>query len=79
VTFQLFASADCSTGNVFDSGPVTLDNTGNAHADNSTPLSANGTYNWLVSYSGDGNFAPSASPCGTEHTTILGNSPGIIP
>jgi hypothetical protein len=77
-TFQLFTSADCTTGKVYDSGPVQLTN-GLAHADDPTPLTANGTYNWLVSYSGDGSFAPATSPCGTESTTVSGNSPGIAP
>jgi hypothetical protein len=42
-------------------------------------VNANGTYLWLVSYSGDANNSPSTSPCGTEQTTISGNTPGVDP
>ena len=38
-----------------------------------------GTYFWRDSYSGDANNLPSTSPCGTELTTISGNTPGVDP
>jgi hypothetical protein len=80
VTFQLFTSSDCSGTPLYDSGPVQLVNglAQTTSSDNLT-LTSNGTYKWLVSYSGDANFAPSSSACGTEQTTISGNSPGIVP
>jgi hypothetical protein len=79
VTFQLFTDATCASGSkVFDSGPVQLVN-GLAHADDPTPLGLNGTYYWLASYGGDANYAPAASPCGAEQTTVSGNTPGIAP
>jgi hypothetical protein len=79
VSFQLFTSADCSSGKVYDSGPVNLDSGGLATASDPNPLTANGTYSWLVTYSGDGNNVPATSSCGTEQTSISGNSPGILP
>jgi hypothetical protein len=79
VTFQLFTNSTCtSAGKIFDSGPVQLVN-GLAHADDSNPLSVNGTYYWLASYSGDATFQPAVSPCGAEQTTVSGNTPGIAP
>src|SRR5262249_5001024 len=79
VTFGLFTDAACTLGNkIFDSGPVQLVN-GLAHADNPNPLSTNGTYYWLASYSGDATFGPAASPCGAEQATVSGNTPGIAP
>jgi hypothetical protein len=80
VTFQLFQepSNNCTTNSVF--GPVTVNLVnGVAHVDDTTPLSANATYSWLVTYNGDANNAPSTSPCGTEQTTISGNTPGVDP
>ena len=80
VTFQLFATSDCSGTPLYSSGPITLVN-GLAQTTSSPSLTLtnNGTYNWLVSYSGDANNLPSTSPCGTENTTISGNTPGIVP
>jgi len=75
VTFELFTSSDCTTGKLYDSGPVTLDGTGRASTKNAqTPppeLSANGTYYWKATYSGDANNNGSSS-C-NESTTISGN------
>jgi hypothetical protein len=76
VSFQLFNTADCS-GNAIFSGTATLDANGLAHVDDPNALSANGTYSWLVSYSG--NFGSATSTCGTESTTIAGNTPGVDP
>jgi hypothetical protein len=82
VDFKLFTNSTCSGTPLYDSGPVTLVN-GLASTDGAAtqppPLSANGTYYWLVSYSGDANNEPSTSPCGTEQTTISGNTPGVDP
>ena len=76
VNFQLFTTSDCSGTPLF-SGSATLDSSGLAHVDDPTALSANGTYSWLVTYSG--NFGSATSTCGTESTTISGNTPGVDP
>jgi hypothetical protein len=82
VDFQLFTNSTCTGTPLYNSGPVTLVN-GLASTDGAATqpptLSANGTYYWLVSYSGDANNLPSTSPCGTEQTTISGNTPGVDP
>jgi hypothetical protein len=80
VTFQLFTNSGCTGIPLYDSGPVTLVN-GLAQTTSSPSLTLkdNGTYNWLVSYSGDANNLPSTSPCGTEHITISGNTTGVDP
>jgi hypothetical protein len=79
VNFKLFGNSTCTGTPLYDSGDVALVN-GLANTDNAPQtLSANGTYYWLVSYLGDGNFSPSNSPCGTEQITISGNTPGVDP
>jgi hypothetical protein len=82
VDFKLFTNASCTGTPLYDSGPVTLVNglaSTNGAKTQPPTLSANGTYFWLVSYSGDANNLPSTSPCGTERTTISGNTPGVDP
>jgi hypothetical protein len=81
VTFKLFSTSDCSGNPLFAPDAVPLDATGVAHTDDPTPLSLNGTYSWLVSYApaaGSG-FEASSSSCGSEQTSISGNTPGIAP
>jgi hypothetical protein len=80
VDFQLFANSGCSGTPLWDSTPLTLDSTGYAKTTSASTqppaLTSNGTYNWLVSYapaSGSA-FERSSSTCGSEHTTITGNS-----
>jgi hypothetical protein len=88
VDFQLFQepSSGCTVNKIYDSGPVPLDANGLAstnNAPNGQPptLSANGTYSWLVSYTPASSsvFTTSSSPCGTEQTSISGNTPGVDP
>ena len=83
VDFKLFDNPDCNGTALWDSGPVALDSTGKATTDRAStqpnPLTTDGTYYWLVSYSGDANNLPSTSPCGKEQTTISGNTPGVDP
>lgn len=79
VDFQLFTDSACSADKlIYDSGAVTLVD-GLASTPDPQTVDANGTYYWLVSYSGDVNNLPSTSPCGAEQTTISGNTPGIDP
>jgi len=77
VTFSLFDNASC-TGTPIFTQTTSLVN-GLAHADDPTPLNANGTYKWVVTYNGDANNSPSTSACGTEFTTLGGNVPGVDP
>jgi uncharacterized repeat protein (TIGR01451 family) len=83
VTFQLFTSSSCTAGSkIYDSGPVQLTNglaSTNDAATQPPALTANGTYYWLVSYSGDVNNLPSTSACGSEQTAVSGNTPGVAP
>ena len=70
VTFSLFgpqATPDCSGAPVI--GPLTrsLDASGTATTNNSTAITADGTYNWLVSYSGDDTHEANPGVCGAEH------------
>lgn len=80
VDFQLFTNSGCTGTPLYDSGPITLVNGAantNSAATQPPLLTDNGTYYWVVSYSGDANNLPSTSPCGTETTTISGNTAGI--
>src|SRR6266550_4510164 len=77
VTFSLFDNASCTGTPIFTQTPSLVN--GLAHADDPTPLSANGTYKWVVTYNGDANNSPSTSACGTEFTTLGGNVPGVDP
>ena len=83
VDFQLFkAPSDCTGTPLWDSGQITLaaDGTANTHsAAAQPPKLTNGTYLWLITYSGDGTYAKSTEPCGTEQTTISDSTPGIGP
>jgi hypothetical protein len=83
LNFKLFTNSACTGTPFYNSGDVTLVN-GLANTDNAPngkppALSSNGSFYWLVSYLGDGNFSPSNSPCGTEQLTISGNTPGVDP
>jgi hypothetical protein len=83
VDFQLFNNSACTGTPLYDSGPVALDASGHASTNGAATqpptLSADATYDWVVSYSGDANNAASTSPCGTEQTSIAGDTPGVDP
>ena len=75
ITFDLFAPADVTcagvpaftqTVNVSGNGTYSTTNT-------SFIASDEGTWRWLVSYSGDSNNVPATSACGVEHFTIANN------
>lgn len=78
VRFRLFTNAGCTGDPTYDSGNVGLNTQGVAHS-GAVTVNANGTYYWLVSYSGDGVFGPNAGTCGAESTTVSGNTPGVDP
>lgn len=84
VDFQLFTNPTCTGTPLYDSGPVTLVNglaSTNDAATQPPTLNANGSYYWQVSYTPAAGsiFTASSSPCGTEQTTISGNTPGVDP
>ena len=49
------------------------------YLDNGFPTGAFSRALWVVTYNGDANNSPSTSPCGTEFTTLGGNTPGVDP
>jgi hypothetical protein len=75
VTFTLYGPNDttCTAAAIFTS-TVALSATGTATSATFTGTTATGTYNWIASYSGDANSAPSKSTCGVEpvHVTASG-------
>jgi hypothetical protein len=74
VTFKLFAPADatCSGSPAYTAAGLTLAANGTAATSNSTFIaSTEGTWRWLVTYSGDTNNNPVTKACGVEQFTIL--------
>ena len=72
ITFKLFSPSDANCSGVpAYSQPVTVSGNGTYSTTNTTFFaSAEGTWRWLVSYSGDGNNEGATSACGVEHFTI---------
>lgn len=77
VLFNLFGPNDntCTGPVVFTQSM--LAGVSNSYTSNSFTPTLPGTYNWVVSYSGDANNAPApASACGAEAVTITGSPVG---
>ncbi len=75
VTFTLYDPTDTTcTGTGIFTSTVALSAAGTATSGSFSTTSAAGTYNWVASYSGDANSAPSKSKCGAEpvHLTAGG-------
>jgi hypothetical protein len=72
VTFKLFSPSDANCSGVpAYSQSVTVSGNGTYSTTNTTFFaSVEGTWRWLVSYSGDGNNEGATSACGVEHFTI---------
>ena len=73
VTFSLFGpqeTPDCSGTAVVGPLTVPLNAVGTATTSNTTAISTGGTYNWLVSYSGDADHDANPGVCGAEHFTL---------
>jgi len=71
VTFTLYGPADTAcTGTALFTSTVALSATGTATSATFSGTTATGTYNWIASYSGDANSAPSASKCGAEPVNV---------
>src|SRR6185312_13801511 len=77
ITFNLYATADCSGPALF-TDTRTVNGNGSYGPVSYTPA-AIGTYHWIASYSGDGNNAPIAGACGDagENDTVIKASPAI--
>ncbi|MDH5505028.1 MAG: hypothetical protein OEY98_13515, partial [Acidimicrobiia bacterium] len=70
LSFELFATADCS-GNAIYEETVDVDGAGDyATSNTSVFITADGTYSWLVTYTGDDNNAGAISTCDEEQMTI---------
>lgn len=73
VSFKLFSPADatCSGTPAYQANNLTMTAAGTAATSNSTYIaSTEGTWRWLVTYSGDGNNNPVTKACGVEQFTI---------
>lgn len=71
VTFSLYGPSNmtCTASPIFSS-TVALSSTGTATSAGFSGTTATGTYNWVASYSGDANSAPSKSKCGAEPVSV---------
>jgi hypothetical protein len=81
ITFKAYASlAACQaeTPVAFTSSPITVNGFGDYNSGNFTPT-ATGTYYWVASYSGDGNFPGASTSCGDsgESSVVGPASPAI--
>ncbi|HLO30005.1 MAG TPA: Ig-like domain repeat protein, partial [Anaerolineales bacterium] len=63
VTFTFYTAGDQCTGASVAAGTVTLDGSGVAHPSSSEGPLAAGSYSFQATYSGDGNYNGSTSPC----------------
>ena len=72
VTFALHGPADtaCTGAPIFTS-TVALSTNGTATSASFSGTVAAGTYNWVASYSGDANSAPSKGRCGAEPVSLV--------
>jgi hypothetical protein len=75
VTFNLYKGTCAALGTAVLTQIVALNATGNASTSpgltvGSASTHGAGTYNWIVSYEGDANNAPSASACGEETQVV---------
>ncbi len=71
IDFELFASADCSGEAIYQELDVAVEGFGPHDTSNdSVYVTADGTYSWLVTYSGDGNNNPAFSNCNEEQQVI---------
>ena len=77
ILFNLYAAGDTScsgqpvyTEQVTVNGNGTYSTSNTGTGPNGFTATAQGTYNWASSYSGDGNNDPANSACGVEHFTI---------
>jgi uncharacterized repeat protein (TIGR01451 family) len=75
VTYELFANADCS-GDPIATEEVTVAN-GVVPPSSLEVLDSVGTYNWVVTYSGDSVNVPAASGCGDETVIAIQATPSI--
>jgi len=74
ITFKAYLGA-CTAGNLkFTSAPFTVNGPGTYGSASFTPA-AQGTYNWIASYSGDGANAPAAGACGDQGEVSVVNQP----
>jgi hypothetical protein len=83
VTFNLFKGTCAALGTAVYTEIVALDATGNASTSpgltvGSASTHGAGTYNWIVSYEGDANNAPSASACGEETQVVTAATPASV-
>ncbi len=75
ITFSLYGPGDtsCSGTPVYTtSPPITVSGDGQYTSANTGVANVPGTWNWTVTYSGDGNNNGATSACGSESVTVTG-------
>jgi hypothetical protein len=77
VTFAAFLSAGCTGVPVFTSAAIPVSGNGTYHSGNLGPVTVAGSYQFVVTYSGDANNASVVSACGASGETAVVVAPVI--
>ncbi|MDH3307744.1 MAG: hypothetical protein OEO77_09540, partial [Acidimicrobiia bacterium] len=70
LSFALHATANCSGGAIYEEDLAVIGAGDYATSNTSVFITADGTYSWLVTYTGDANNAGAISTCDQEQMTI---------
>jgi hypothetical protein len=70
VRFRLYSGTTCGGTAIYDETDSTIVSGAASTSNTSIPVDANGTYSWLVEYSGDSTHTIATSSCSTEHFAI---------
>ena len=70
VRFRLYAGATCDGIALVDETDSTIVGGAASTSNTTVAVSADGTYSWLVEYSGDGTHDSATSACSTEHFVV---------
>jgi uncharacterized repeat protein (TIGR01451 family) len=78
LTFKLYSDAKCEKEVSATTVEVNKGANGAEYPSGPVQVTANGTYFWVVDYSGDGENPPASSECKAEHESSSVREPGIL-
>jgi hypothetical protein len=79
ITFKLYGPNDATCANAaIDTETASVSGNGSYSTATGMLVSLTGTYQWVASYSGDGNNNPTSTKCGDEPVVVSPASPGIL-
>jgi hypothetical protein len=80
ISFALFANADCTGTAMYTQGPIAVNGYGPYTTTNTSVfITADGTYSWEVTYSGDGNNNGAFSSCEAEQQVVDFTPLNLVP